>query len=152
MDPLPMVLAFLSWPSESQLRCFPHLAADSGSRDFSFDRDNPIVKLARIVDDLHFAREGEPPEMRRNRLGIKRNLKPEKDKNIAEILEGLHVVFYLMRSASVDNLFTKHGVKGAATWRFIRNLARDGKQCFERVDEPLPESVREFVENYRFNE
>jgi len=152
MGSLSIIFTLLGAKAEDQLRCLPRLAADSGSKDFSFDRENPVVKLGRIINDLHFQREGESLEMWQNRLGIIKECEAGKIEDLHQTLEGLHVIFHLMTRSSVESLHTKHGINKAATWRLIRKLANDGKQMLNDCEKKSPDAIREFIENYKFDE
>lgn len=150
MKPIPVLLPFLGWEFERQARCLIGLAPDTGSPEFTFDSSNPVVRIARIVDDLHFQREGEPIRAWRERQGIEGRFDPNSFAEFADALEGLHVVFELMRSSSKESLLTAHAMKSGAPWRLIRRIARQGQRALGLPGDILETDVVALLASYEW--
>jgi len=152
MSSLAIMFGFLSWDPERQVHALPGVVADSGSVGFSFDVDNPVVRLAKIVSDLHFPREGESSVEWRERLGINQAIQTAILEDLYATLEGVQVIFELMRRAEKDSLFTAHGISKAAAWRLLRKLATHGKKCLGDIGDPTESAINSFLRNYDFGE
>lgn len=151
MIPIVVVISFLSWQPDKQIKSLPGLPEYSGSPNFCFDLDNPVVKIAKIVEDLHFPREGETAKMWRERQRADISLTKEVERRFDEIFEGIDVVFDLMRHSSKESLFTAHGIEKAAPWRLVRTLANEAKQCLPNYGDPSEQDVVECLRTYKFD-
>jgi len=147
-DALEVVFTFLKWDADTQIRCFPDTPQSAADPNFTFDADNPLVRVAKVIHDLNFPREGEPEEELNIRRGVNDLNAPASMQVVEFTLQSLHTLFDLMWRSNQDVLFTKEGLKEAFVWCLIRKAATEGSSVLSKDSEYQIEKVREFILNY----
>jgi hypothetical protein len=119
-----ITLKFFASSAPEQIACGPNLPHDSGNVDMLDLDHNKLMRLMAILDDLYFIKEFEDVDERQARRGISTTISAEQLAACECKLKYLNAIFELLRESHKPFYFTQHGLKNAAVWELVREIAR----------------------------